>query len=176
MATNIYTAILTDTGGFRHENTSEACLLAAAKLARLGAQPGDIAGKVYKSRPLTTLKLQAISLAKMEVSHGGRLTWATVSRAMLKEAGAVMAESEGIIDTLNSIAGLEVAILFKEVNSSITKISVRSRGAIDAAAFCGGLGGGGHMRAAGAEIQRPMDQAIALVLGAADDALAAIAD
>ena len=103
---------------------------------------------------------------------GGRLAWATVTRKMLREAGAVMAEAEGIIDTLNSIAGLEVAILFKEVGSRLTKMSVRTRGAVDAAALCAQFGGGGHVRAAGAEIQAPVDQAAEQVLRAAHAAIA----
>jgi len=173
IATNLYTALMTDTGGFRHENTTPKALEDAARLARLGAEPSRIATMVYKSRPLTTLKLQALSLASMQVEVEGRLAWAKVNRRMLTEAGAVMAESEGIIDTLNSIAGLDLAVLFKEVNANLTKISVRSRGPIDAAALCGRFGGGGHLRAAGAEIRRPLQEAIAEVLEAAKEAIAA---
>jgi phosphoesterase RecJ-like protein len=172
IATNLYTALMTDTGGFRHENTTPKALEDAAKLARLGAEPSRIATMVYKSRPLTTLKLQALSLASMQVENEGRLAWAKVNRRMLKEASAVMAESEGIIDTLNSIAGLDLAILFKEVSNHLTKISVRSRGPIDAAALCGRFGGGGHLRAAGAEIRLPLQEAIPAVLDAAKEAIA----
>jgi phosphoesterase RecJ-like protein len=173
MATNLYVALLTDTGGFRHENTTPRALDDAARLARLGADPGRIATMVYKMRPETTLKLSGLALATMQVEMEGRLAWAKVTRRMLKEANAVMAESEGIIDTLNSIAGLELAIFFKEVNDSLTKISVRSRGAVDAAALCASFGGGGHIRAAGAEIDRPMDDAVRMVLAAAKEAIVA---
>ncbi len=173
IATNLYVALLTDTGGFRHENTTPRALEDAARLARLGADPGHIATMVYKMRPETTLKLSSLALATMRVEMEGRLAWAEVTRRMLKEANAVMAESEGIIDTLNSIAGLELAILFKEVNDSLTKISVRSRGAVDAAALCASFGGGGHIRAAGAEIERPMDDAVRMVLAAAKEAIVA---
>jgi phosphoesterase RecJ-like protein len=177
MAANLYVALLTDTGGFRHENTTPRALEDAARLARLGADPGKIATMVYKMRPETTLKLSGLALATMRVELDGRLAWAKVTRHMLREANAVMAESEGIIDTLNSIAGLELAILFKEVNDSLTKISVRSRGAVDAAAMCASFGGGGHIRAAGAEIERPMDEAVKMVLTTAKEAiLAAPAD
>ena len=119
------------------------------------------------------LALSGMALATMRVELEGRLAWAKVTRRMLREAGAVMAESEGIIDTLNSIAGLELAILFKEVNSDLTKISVRSRGAVDAAAMCATFGGGGHIRAAGAEILKPMEETIKLVLAAATEAILA---
>jgi bifunctional oligoribonuclease and PAP phosphatase NrnA len=171
IATNLYVAIMTDTGGFRHENTTAHALEYAARLARLGADPGQIASMVYKSRPLTTLKLNALSLAEMQVEADGRLVWSKVTRQMLKEAGAVMAEAEGIIDNLNSIAGLDLAILFKEVGDQMTKISVRSRGAVDAAALTAEFGGGGHLRAAGAEIGEPMEEAIKLVVAAAHNAL-----
>ncbi len=175
IATNLYTAVLTDTGGFRHENTTPKVLEDAARLARYGADPGQVASMVYKSRPLTTLKLSALSIATMQVEEDGRLAWAKVTRRMLKEASAVMAESEGIIDTVNSIAGLELAILFKEVSGQLTKISVRSRGSIDAAAFCARFGGGGHLRAAGAEIRLPLKEAVPAVLDEARDAIAAAA-
>jgi bifunctional oligoribonuclease and PAP phosphatase NrnA len=173
IATNLYVALLTDTGGFRHENTTPRALEDAARLARLGADPGHIATLVYKMRPETTLKLNGLALATMRVELEGRLAWAKVTRRMLREANAVMAESEGIIDTLNSIAGLELAILFKEVNGELTKISVRSRGGVDAAAMCAIFGGGGHIRAAGAEIEKPMDEAIKLVLATAKEAIGA---
>jgi phosphoesterase RecJ-like protein len=171
IATNLYTAILTDTGGFRHENTTAHALEYAARLARLGADPGEIAGNIYKSRPLTTLKLEALSLAEMRVDADGRLVWSTVTRAMLKEAGAVMAESEGIIDNLNSIEGLDVAIIFKEIGPKMTKISVRSRGRVDAAALAAEFGGGGHLRAAGAEIAEVVEVAVKMVLSSAHAAL-----
>jgi len=173
IATNLYVALLTDTGGFRHENTTPQALEDAARLARLGADPGHIATLVYKMRPETTLKLNGLALATMRVEMEGRLAWAKVTRGMLREAGAVMAESEGIIDNLNSIAGLELAILFKEVNSGLTKISVRSRGGVDAAALCAVFGGGGHIRAAGAEIEKPMDEAVKLVLATAKESIIA---
>ena len=174
VATCLYTALMTDTGGFRHENTSAKALEDASRLASLGADPSYIATMVYKSRPLTTLKLSALAIASMQVEMEGRIAWAQVTRRMLKEAHAVMAESEGIIDTLNSIAGLDVAILFKEVQAGLTKISVRSRGSLDAAALCGKFGGGGHLRAAGAEIEEPMERAITQVLAAARPMIASL--
>jgi phosphoesterase RecJ-like protein len=173
IATNLYVALLTDTGGFRHENTTPQALEDAARLAKLGADPGHIATMVYKMRPETTLKLSGLALATMRVEMQGKLAWAKVTRRMLREANAVMAESEGIIDTLNSIAGLELAIMFKEVSSDLTKISVRSRGAVDAAAMCALFGGGGHIRAAGAEIEKSMDEAVRTVLSVAKEAILA---
>jgi phosphoesterase RecJ-like protein len=162
---------MTDTGGFRHENTTPRALRDAARLAALGADPSYVASMVYKSRPITTVKLSGLAIASMQVEMDGRLAWAKVTRRMLREAGAIMAESEDIIDTLNSLAGLDVAIIFKEIGARLTKISVRSRGAVDAAALCAQFGGGGHLRAAGAEVQLRLDDAIPAVLEAARESI-----
>lgn len=171
MATCLYAAILTDTGGFRHLNTDASVLRDAARLAALGADPAHIAGQIYNSRPLSTVRLQSISLSSMQVEAGGRIVWARVTRQMLHRAGAVMAESEGIIDSLNSVVGISVAIVFKEVAANLVKISVRSRDDVDAAAICATFGGGGHKRAAGAELRLPLRDAIDAVLGVATEAI-----
>lgn len=171
MATCLYAAILTDTGGFRHDNTDPSVLQDAARLAALGAVPAEIAAHIYESRPLSTMRLQSISLSSLQVEAHGRIVWARVTRQMLHRAGAVMAESEGIIDSLNSIAGISVAIVFKEVSTNLVKISVRSRDEVDAAAICAGFGGGGHRRAAGAELRMPLREAIDTVLEVSTEAV-----
>jgi phosphoesterase RecJ-like protein len=173
MATNLYTALMTDTGGFRHQNTTARALHDASRLAALGADPSYVAFMVYKSRPLSTVKLSGLAIASMQVEMDGKLAWTRLSRRMLHEAGAVMAESEDIIDTLSSLAGVEVAIIFKEVSARLTKISVRTRGAVDAAELCGRFGGGGHLRAAGAELPYPLDDAVPVVLELAREAIQA---
>jgi phosphoesterase RecJ-like protein len=75
---------------------------------------------------------------------------------MLDEAGARMEESEGVVDALQSIDTMQVAVLFKENDSNHTKVSVRTRPPYDATAVCSPFGGGGHHRAAGAEISAPL--------------------
>ena len=171
MATNLYTALMTDTGGFRHENTNARALGDGARLVALGANPSWCATMAYKSRPLSTLKLSALSLATMRVEVNGRLVHACVTKDMLHRSGAVMAESEGIIDTLNSIEGELVAIMFKEVSDRLTKISLRSREPVDAAALCAHFGGGGHVRAAGAEVRLPLEEAVKRVVEVARETI-----
>jgi phosphoesterase RecJ-like protein len=155
-ATNLYTGILTDTGGFRHENTSFRALSIAAELVGLGADPAHIAGMIYKRQKITTLKLQALTMSTITFECDDRLVHAAVSQEMLRRAGARIEESEGLIDLLNSVEGLSVAILFKELGPELTKISIRTRDEADANVLAAVFGGGGHPRAAGAELQLPL--------------------
>lgn len=152
-ATNLYAAIFTDTGGFRHDNTTGEVLQLAAELARLGADPAWVALKSYKSRPETTLKLQSLAAAAATYELDGRLVWSEVTPEMLRRSGADMEESEGIIDILQSLDTMLCAVLFKEEEPKLTLVSVRSRGPIEAHELVASFGGGGHRRAAGAEVR-----------------------
>ena len=156
VATNLYAALFTDTGGFRHENTTEAALRLAAALVAAGADPGWVALKSYKSRSLAQVRLEGLAIAQMRSEMDGRLLWSEVTLPMLEQAGADLQDSEGIIDALQSIATMEIAILFKEISADRSKISVRTREPIDATDVCTPFGGGGHRRAAGAEFGDPL--------------------
>ena len=172
-ATNLYAALLTDTGGFRHENTTEEALRLAAELVHLGADPAWIALKSYKSRAVSTLRLEALAVAAMRTELEGRLVWSEVTRGMLDEAGASWQETDGIIDVLQTVDTMTVAVLFKELQPDVTKISVRTRGDADATDLCSPFGGGGHRRAAGAELHAPLAVAQERVLQLAREQLRA---
>ena len=171
VATNLYAALFTDTGGFRHENTTEAALRLGAELVSLGADPAWVALKTYKSRSVSRMRLEALAVARLHAELDGRVLWSEITQAMLAEAGAEMDESEGVIDLLQSIDTMQVAVLFKEQSPELTKLSVRTRDPYDATAVCIPFGGGGHHRAAGAEVQEPLASVRERVLTVARDLL-----
>ena len=172
VATNLYAALFTDTGGFRHENTTEDVLRLGADLVALGANPAWVALKSYKSKSVSRTRLEGMAIARMHTEYDGKLVWSEITRVMLEEAGARMEESEGVIDALQSIDTMKLAVLFKENGMNSTKVSVRSRPPYDATEVCIPFGGGGHQRAAGAEISAPMAVARERVLEVARNLLA----
>ena len=167
VATNLYAALFTDTGGFRHENTTEAALRLGADLVQLGADPGWIALKSYKSRSVSRMRLEALAVSAVHAELEGRLIWSEITQAMLSEVNAAMDESEGVIDQLQSIDTMQLAILLKEHGPELTRVSVRSRDPYDATDLCRPFGGGGHQRAAGAEVREPLEVARGRVLDVA---------
>ena len=166
-ATNLYAALLTDTGGFRHENTTEDALRLGADLVGLGANAGWIALKSYKSRSVAQLRLEGMAVARSQTESGGRLIWSEITAAMLEETGTTLQEAEGVIDQLQTVGPMKIAVLFKQAAPQLTKISVRSRDEIDATQVCTPFGGGGHRRAAGAELREPLETARTRVLDVA---------
>src|ERR1700736_169561 len=163
-ASCLYATILSDTGGFRHDNTSAHALRAAAELVQLGADPVTIARGLFKSRPTSSLRMQGRILQGLHYEFGDRLVWGSISQAGLRDSGATTDQADSAIDQLNTVRGQELAILFKEVGPKLTKVSIRSRDQVDAAELAGKFGGGGHRRAAGIELALPLREAETKVL------------
>jgi len=163
-ASCLYATILSDTGGFRHDNTSAHALRAAAELVRLGADPVTIARGLFKSRPASSLRMQGRILQGLHFEFGDRLVWGSISQAGLRDSGATTDQADSAIDQLNTVRGQELAILFKEAGPRLTKVSIRSRDQVDAAELAAKFGGGGHRRAAGIELAVPLREAETRVL------------
>ena len=67
ICTNLYAAILTDTGGFRYSNTRQDALWAAGTLVEKGADPQWISENIYESDPPAKLKLLARALETLSL-------------------------------------------------------------------------------------------------------------
>src|SRR5437763_2491475 len=166
-ASCLYVTILSDTGGFLHDNTSAHALRAAAELVELGADAVMMARGLFKSRPASTLRMQGRILQGLHFEFGDRLVWGSISQAALRDSGATTDQADSSIDQLNTIRGQELAILFKEAGPRLTKVSIRTRDQVDAAELAAKFGGGGHRRAAGIEVALPLKEAEAKVLSEA---------
>ena len=88
---------------------------------------------------------------------------AVVTQEMLKKTGAGMDETEGIVDKLRSIDGVEIAVLVKEDAEERIKLSLRAKRYADVAEIAGHLGGGGHVRAAGGTMYMSLEKALPIV-------------
>jgi phosphoesterase RecJ-like protein len=108
--------------------------------------------------------MQARILQGLHFEFGDRLVWGSITQKALQESGASTDQADSAIDQLNTVRGQELAILFKEAAPRLTKVSIRSRDQIDAAALAARFGGGGHRRAAGIELALPLKEAEEMVL------------
>lgn len=165
VATTLAAGVIMDTATFQHGNTTARTLEIGGLLLAAGAPIGEISRKIYRSKPLAQLQLHARVLAGVRTADAGRTVFATMALDDLSEVGATAEMSEGIVDALAQVTEADVALFFKEDGPSTARISVRTKGeGPDATAIAGTFGGGGHARAAGATIQRPLAEAVPLVL------------
>jgi len=167
----LYVAILTDTGGFRFSNTRPAVLRAAAALLETGLDPEQIYLDVYANAPEGRARLLAETLQTLVVEPDHGLAWVTVPPGSLERLGATPDDLDGIVEVARSITGVRMALLFREIAAGRVKVSLRSVGVVDVAAFSKPFGGGGHTKASGLSMEGSLAHVQAEVLGAAREYL-----
>ncbi len=172
IANLLLAGLLDDTGTFCFSNTTPRAFECASALVKAGAKPHVVANELYFTQPLRVLKLRAEALESLEVLLDGRLSYIVVTRAMIEAAGAKPDDTEGMIEAARMVAGVEVAVLQRELEDG-WKFSLRAKNEkIDVNKIAGLFGGGGHRAAAGAkltgsaaEVKKVMVDAIAKELG-----------
>ena len=155
VATGLYTAILTDTGGFRFENTNSTTLQKAAKMIEYGANPAQIAKFCYESKPKPMVLLQANSLTNACFAEENKIAYVCIKNSDLQKFGASNDHTEGIVEALRQIKTTEISFVLKEVDENTTKASLRSK-TTDVSNIASIFGGGGHTFAAGCTIHKPL--------------------
>jgi phosphoesterase RecJ-like protein len=156
--------IVQDTHTFSHPNVTPRTLRVAADLVAAGAPLSAIHRSIYADKPFSTLALWGAMLAGIAQHNDGRIVFAVMTNAMLAETGTQPVASEGFIDLLASTKAADINVLFKEVDASHVRASVRTSARADAVAITSVFGGGGHARAAGCSIDAPLAEAMTRLL------------
>lgn len=167
IATALYTAILTDTGGFRFSNTSPRCHAVAAELLAAGVDPEAMYRRIYASVPVGKLYLLREALGTLEVDARHGISWISIQAGAMERYGVKSEDLDGIVEQPRSIAGTRLALLFRDLGYGKVKVSFRSTGDVDVNALARQFGGGGHAKASGAMVPGTMDEVRARVLEAA---------
>ena len=170
VASCLYLTLVTDTGGFRFSNATAAAFEAAATLVREGAHPEQVSQWLYESQPLAVVRLLGEMLQTLQTHEGGRVATGRLTREMFARVGASPGDSEGLIDHLRSIAGVDAVALIRELEDGSHKVSLRSRGEVDVEKIARHHGGGGHRNAAGFTLKGDGEEIrgqVAAALGAA---------
>ncbi len=151
----IYTSLLTDTGGFKYENTSPETFMLAAELVRLGVSPTYEFRACYETKPQSMVQFQAYIISNAIFYNEGKIAFAKITRSDMSKFNASDDFTEGIVETLRTSKNVEIAAILKETKEGYTKVSLRSKN-IDVIPIVVDFGGGGHKFAAGCTIKKPV--------------------
>jgi bifunctional oligoribonuclease and PAP phosphatase NrnA len=158
VAVNIYTAILTDTGSFRYASTNAKAFLICEEMTHYGVVPSYVAEKVYESHPKERFLLLCLALATLETHYDNGLAIMYITDEMFRRTGGSREHTEGFVELLKEMRGIEVAMVARQIGENRYKISMRSKGNVDVASVASRFGGGGHKNAAGCTIEGSVDQ------------------
>jgi len=154
----LYVAILTDTGSFRFSNATPRAHRVAAELIERGAEPDVLYRKVYGHIPIRRVRLLEGALSTLEVAPGGGVAWMTVPEVLFRNMACTSEDLDGMVDLPRELEGVEVGLLFREIESGQVKVSLRSNAEVDVNRVAREFGGGGHVRASGALIPGTLEE------------------
>lgn len=166
IATCLFCGLVTDTGNFAYSNTTPDTLFAAGELLQRGADNALINRAVYRSAPVSKRRMLGLGLIKAEYLHGGKVAVCKLTRADFDRFNARDEDCEGIIDNLRDVENVEIAMLIREKEDDVYKVSMRAKEYANVCAVAERYGGGGHRLAAGCTVRGELD-ALAAELTAA---------
>ena len=168
IATCLYAGLLTDTGGFRHNNTRHQEFLIASALVAHGANPHQIAKNIYDTNTLERLRLTGFALyEKLVVLPEYRTAYMALNANELSRFNAQTGDLEGLVNYGLSIQGVRMAVLMYDRKDEV-KLSFRSLGEFSVNELARKhFSGGGHRNAAGGQsktsLQATLDKLLALL-------------
>jgi phosphoesterase RecJ-like protein len=155
IAQALYVALVTDTGRFQQRTTGPGALRMAARLVDAGLDIQRVYELVFETMPLRKLHLLGVVISNLVLYDGGRIAISHLERGDFARLAAAESDTEGLVDHLRAVSGVEVAALIREPHLALdghvppNRVSLRSRGGLDVSAIARTSGGGGHKQAAG---------------------------
>lgn len=171
IAVALYTALMTDTGGFRFSNTSARCLAIASQLVACGVNPEEMYRRIYASVPIGRIRLISEALRTIEVDSAIGLATIDIEAGQLARHNVTPEDLDGVAEYPRSIEGTRLALLFRDLGHGKVKVSFRTVGNVDANQLARCFGGGGHAKAAGALVEGSLTEVKAKVTAVARDLL-----
>lgn len=170
----LYMAVATDTGCFLYANTNAQTHRAAARLLEAGADLPGLNKIFFRTKSRARLLLEGMICAGIRSYKNDQLNIAVVTLDMLDRCGATEDDCNDLANLAGLVRGNRLAVTVRELSAEppVSKISLRTDGAVDASAVCGKFGGGGHRMAAGCELSLPPEEAAEVIRAAVEEAWA----
>lgn len=161
IASCLYAGLMTDTGGFRHNNTRHEEFLIAAELVACGASPSRISKNIYDTNTLERLRLMGYVLSeKLIVLPEYNTAYITITESELRRFGSQTGDTEGLVNYGLSIQGIRMAALIYKRKEDV-KLSLRSLGNFSVSDLARlHFEGGGHKNAAGGQSKLSLEATV----------------
>ncbi len=165
MALCLYTGIMTDTGSFKHGNTTVNSHHIVSELLKIGVKPNFVHHMLYERNNFSSIVLQGMLLSNLQLSNDKCVAWTSITKEILKKVGYnIEFEPESVLGMIRSIEGVDVVLLFRDLGEDKIKVNFRSKNGVDVWQIARKFDGGGHKQAAGCVINATLEDAQQMVL------------
>ncbi len=160
-AESLYLGIVHDTGVFKFSNTTRQTMEIAGKLIEKGARSTFVIDGTFYKKTFKQNKMLAKALEASFLMFDGKVIVSCLTKDVFDENDATNLDTDGVVDALRITDGVEAALWMYEYPKAGTfKCSLRSNELVNVNLVAGAFGGGGHVRAAGCEIEGDKDKII----------------
>ena len=149
IAVCLYTAIVTDTGGFRYTNTTPETLMICANLMRQEIDFPYVIKKVFDMISYTKLYLMKKTINSLSLLENGKLAISYLTYEDIKNYDVKNDDFEGLVNIGRNLEGVEVSVFLREDSEGNFRGNLRSNNYVDVSEIAEKFNGGGHKRAAG---------------------------
>ena len=149
IATPLYAAMSSDTGGFMFSSASPETYRAAAVLMECGINYPMINHRLFYSKSEKQIKAEGF-VAESMISDGN-ISYAVITLADKARLGIESEHLDTAIDVVRARIGTEISFVLKELETGKYRVSLRSTG-FNVAEIAREFSGGGHIRAAGCTV------------------------
>lgn len=170
IAIALYTGIIYDTGVFKYDSTTPKTMRVAADLMEFGIDTNYIIDESFYAKTYDENRILGLVLCKARLTSGSRAIYSWITNEELEKYGASESETEGIVSQLKLTKDIHIAAFFRETSRPCEiKISLRSDETADVNLIASKFGGGGHVRASGANFNGSIEECMEAVMGAVEE-------
>lgn len=159
IAFNIYSAILTDTGSFRYDNTTSQTHAIVSELLEFPISPNAIFRRIYEAMPMKDITGFINVLNSFEALYGDEVICVELRRKDTARFSQDFDLRDAIFKFVRAIHGVKAYVILTEVARNKTRINMRSNGKVNVAKIARTFNGGGHKNASGCLIEKNLSQA-----------------
>ena len=161
IAEALYAGIMTDTGSFRHSNTTQNVHQVTANLIALGADTHKVSKLIYDSNSMDRVKFTGFAISeRLVVLEEYNTAYMAISEQDLQRFNSKTGDTEGLVNYALSIKGIVLAALIID-RGEVIKISFRSVGSFPANQLAQeNFEGGGHLNAAGGKSHLTLQETV----------------
>lgn len=161
IATSLLTGIVSDTDNFSNGGASSQALKTAGYLVEKGGNLKLIKSSLFDNKTLPILKFWGVVLSRLNKNEKFDIAYTYLTKQDIKEHQVNDDHAEGLANLLNHLDENRIAMLLKERNDNIIKVSLRTtRDDIDVSEIAQKFGGGGHQKASGFSVTGTINQAL----------------
>nr|WP_321304757.1 DHH family phosphoesterase [uncultured Sphaerochaeta sp.] len=176
IAEHLFFGFATDSGFFRFINAYRGeTLRLAAELVDLGVSPNVMNDRMTGGKSFGYIKYLGKLIDRSESLFDGKVMISSSCLEDSKQYITTDKPSDSLYTMLLSVQGVEVVLFFKELEGERTEVGFRSshQSSINVGALAKSFGGGGHKKAAGATVNKPIQETRKLLLEAVEKMLKA---